>query len=218
MRTARSLTVSRRIRCTPPEPCMPPSNHTHPPQPHMPPGNHACPLATMQPLQPCIPPTTMHAPTTTHAPQPHMPPNHACPPTTMHAFPATTHATPCNHTCPLATMHALPQPHTPCNHACPLQPCMPPATTCPPQPCMPPCNHTHPPITMHAPGNHASLVNRMTNRCKNITCPKLRLRAVTSMHSSRMCTPASVATTRCKYWDWVLCPGGFSVWGSLSEV
>ena len=51
MRTARSLTVSRRILCTSP------SNHACPP------CNHTCP------------PATTHPPTTTHAPQqPHMPP------------------------------------------------------------------------------------------------------------------------------------------------
>ena len=69
----------------------------------------------------------------------HAPHNHAHPPATMHA--------PCNHTCPLATTHA------PSNHACPQQPCMPLATM-------------YPPATMHAP---PPTVNRMTNRCKNIT-------------------------------------------------
>ena len=95
MRTARSLTVSCCILCTPPgnyacppqlcmpptamhapynhtcppQPCTPPCNHTHPPQPHTSPGNHACPPATTPPR------ATMHAPW-----QPHMPPgNHACP-------------------------------------------------------------------------------------------------------------------------------------------
>ena len=90
MRTARSLTVSRRIVCTPPleKPCMPP-----PEQPRMPPratmhppwSNHAHPPP---PEQPCMPPrATMHAPpgsnhalppgATTHVPpleQPRMPP------------------------------------------------------------------------------------------------------------------------------------------------
>ena len=88
MRTARSLTVSRRIpRTPPPRPCMPLHNHTCPPQPCMLPGNHACPrqphmpLATMYaPQQPCTPLATTHAPlppATTHAcppQQPHMPP------------------------------------------------------------------------------------------------------------------------------------------------
>ena len=79
------------------------------------------------------------------------PSNHACPPATMHAPPkpcmpplATTHAPHHAHPHPLATMHALWQP------------------------CMPPSNHAHPPATMHAP--HP--VNRMTNRCKNITLPQ----------------------------------------------
>ena len=64
MRTARSLTVSRRILRTPP------SNHAHPLATMHVPHNHACPL------QPCIPPN-----------------NHACPPATTHAHPpATTHA------------------------------------------------------------------------------------------------------------------------------
>ena len=89
----------------------------------MPPNNHACP-----PLQPCMPPTTMHTPLQPcMAPlQPHMPPQ---------------------------------QPHMPPgNHTCPQQPCMPPSNhACPWQPCIPPA-------TMHA-----RPVNRMTNRCKNIT-------------------------------------------------
>ena len=107
MRIARSLTVSCCIL-------------------HNPPGNHACP-----PLQPCMPPTTMHTPTTT---SPH---NHAHPPATTHA--------PGNHACPPATMHAPQQPHMPpSNHAHP------------PQPCIPPSNHAHPPATTHAcpPHNH----------------------------------------------------------------
>ena len=97
MRTARSLTVSRRIPRTHIPPTMhAPRNHTHPPpatmhtpwqpcihpwQPcmplsnHTPPGNHTYPPATMHapPLQPCIPPW-----------QPCMPPSNHTPPATMH--------------------------------------------------------------------------------------------------------------------------------------
>ena len=96
-------------------------------------------------------------------------------------------------------MHAPPQPHTPpCNHTCPLQPRMPPCKhACPQQPHMPlqphmspnhtppphmsPGNHTCPPPKTQAPqetmqtppGNHARPpVNRITNRCKNITLPQ----------------------------------------------
>ena len=120
---------------------------------------YAPPGATMHaPKQPCMPPwsnhtcphrATMHASlgTTMHAPQG----------ATMHA-PWSNHAHPPrgNHTCPLgATTHAPPS-----NHTCP------PGATMhapPQQPCMPPwSNHTCPPV------------NRMTNRCKNITLPQLR--------------------------------------------
>ena len=112
MRTARSLTVSRHILCTPP------SNHAH----------HPCDYAC--PPQPCMPPATMHAPL-----QPCMLPATTHTPTTTHAPPATTHV-PCNHTAspwqprmphPPTTMHAPWQPHM---H--PRQPCMPP----------PPCGQT----------------------------------------------------------------------------
>ena len=68
-----------------------------------------------------------------------------------------------SHAPPGATMHTLPR----SNHACPPeQPRMPP----PEQPCMPPLG-----ATMHAPSrsNHTRPpVNRMTNRCKNITLPQ----------------------------------------------
>ena len=97
MRSARSLTVSRRILCMPPTP-----------QPCMPPHNHAPPVTMHAPWQPCTPPPSNHAPpATTHAPQqPRMPP------ATMHA--------PGNHTCPPATMHAPWQPCTPpSNHTSP---------------------------------------------------------------------------------------------------
>ena len=110
MRTARSLTVSRRVLCMPPQ------------QPHMPPA-------------------------TTHAPYNHTP----------------NHAYPYNHTCP-------PQPcMSPHNHTHPPQPCMPPTTT------HAPTTMLDPPATMHAPP-----VNRITDTCKNITFPQLRLRAVIS--------------------------------------
>ena len=112
MRTARSLTVSRRILCTPPHNhawspgnhAHPPGNHAHPQQPrtppnnHTPPGNHACP------------PATTHTPSNHTCPlqQPcTLPSNHTCPPL------ATTHTPP-------ETMHAPQQPRTPPgNHTSP---------------------------------------------------------------------------------------------------
>ena len=144
MRTARSLTVSPYLVVSP--------THTPPPQeqPHMPPWE-----------------------------QLHMPPwsNHACPPG------ATTHTPRSNHACPprattppRATMYTpWEQPHTPQEQPCmppsQEQPCMPPGSNhaCPPeQPCMPAQQPCMPPqATMHAPP-----VNRMTNRCKNITLPQ----------------------------------------------
>ena len=68
---------------------------------------------------------------------------------------------PCNH--PPTTMHTPPQPCMPSLQPCmpPWQPHMPPATTHPPKkPHTPQKNHTRPPV------------NRMTNRCKNITLPQ----------------------------------------------
>ena len=82
MRTARSLTVSRRIPRTPPSP------------PRTPPRNHACPP------QPCMPPATMHTPHNhTHPLQPHTPPphNHAYPPDNHTRPPANTQAPLHNH-------------------------------------------------------------------------------------------------------------------------
>ena len=84
----------------------------------------------------------------------HAPPPQLCtPPTTMHPC---KHAHPSQPCTPPATMHA---PH---NHACP-----PTTTHAPLQSHMPPSNHACPPATTHAPP-----VNRMTNRCKNITLPQ----------------------------------------------
>ena len=55
MRTARSLTISRRIPRTPPRHYARPShNHAHPPNPH----NHTCPRNhACRPPQPCTPPS-----------------------------------------------------------------------------------------------------------------------------------------------------------------
>ena len=64
-------------------------------------------------------------------------------------------------------------------HTPPEEPCMPPpgATTHAPW-----SNHAHTPRSNHAcpPGatTHDPPMNRMTNRCKILPCPKLRLRAV----------------------------------------
>ena len=158
------ISVSRCIPRMPPRATM----HTPLEQPHMPPrSNHAHP-----------PGATMHAPlgATTHAPQaqPHTHPqsNHARPPGSNHACPlgATTHAPQEQpHTPPRATMHApsgatthapQEQPHTPqSNHACP-----------------PGSNHTCPPV------------NRMTNRCKNITLPQTSFAA----GNERIRTPGRV--------------------------
>ena len=118
MRTARSLTVSRRIlRRPPPQPRIPPGNHARPS------GNHAHPPATMH-----APSTTMHAPqqpctphnhtcplATTHAPrQPRTPPTHTCTPR-QPCMPPSNHARPpSNHARPLPTTHVPPceQNHT----------------------------------------------------------------------------------------------------------
>ena len=72
MRTAWSLTVSRRILCMPPppqprmpphQPRMPLATIHAPPRPHMPPRNHACSLPTTHaPQYHARPPATMHAP------------------------------------------------------------------------------------------------------------------------------------------------------------
>ena len=170
MLTARSLTVSRRILCTPPT-----TMHAHPLATMHTPNNHACPLATMHPTpwQPCTPPTTMHAPW-----QPCTPPsNHACPPDN-HACPhTTTHA-------PLATMHAPQQPcMPPGNHTCP------PATTHAPPATMhaplatthPPDNHTCPPATTYTSPQQPRMPPLWTEwqtGVKILPCPKLRLGAV----------------------------------------
>ena len=150
MRTARSLTISSRILCMPPpHNHTPPGNHARPSrQPHMTPGNHTHPPATMQ-----TPRQPWMPPTITHAPwQPHNPRQPCMPPTTMH---------------PLATMHTPQQPHMPPhNHS-------------------PPKNHTHTHNHACFPGNNAQPwpctcppVNRMTNRCKNITLPQTSFAAV----------------------------------------
>ena len=126
MCTARSLTVSHRIPCTP----LPP--HMTPLPPCMPPC-HTCPQPCTPPAMhppPCMPPLPHMPPTTTHPPP--------CTPPAMHATPAM-HA-PCHvhprHACPPAM-------HAPC-HACPL-PCMSPCHACPPAMHGTP-HHTCPPV------------------------------------------------------------------------
>ena len=120
--------------------------------------SHACP----PPEQPCMPPQS----------------NDACPPrATMHAPPEQPHMPPKQPHMPSgATMHApQEQPHMPprSNDACPPR-----ATTHAPleQPHMPLSNHACPPQSNHAcsPGatTLALPVNRMRNRCKNITLPQ----------------------------------------------
>ena len=122
-------------------PCTPPPFAMHaPPLPRMP------PFTMHAPLLPCMPPFRHTCP----------PSNHACPPgATMHApleqpcMPpeATTHAP----TPEQPHTHPLEQPHPP-----PRQPRMPPRATM----------HAPPPRSNHA---HPPPVNRITDRCKNIT-------------------------------------------------
>ena len=71
MHTARSLTVSRHIPCTPPTTMHAPANHTWPPATMHAPHGHACPLQphTPPPPQPRMSPATMHPPATRHAPR-----------------------------------------------------------------------------------------------------------------------------------------------------
>ena len=95
-----------------------------------------------------------------------MPPHHACPLPCMP--PRHTPLLPCMPPC-----HACPPPHMPPLPHTPL-PCMPPTMHAPlpcpschaPLPHMPPC-HARLPTTHTSP-----LVNRMTDRCKNITLPQ----------------------------------------------
>ena len=113
-----------------------------------------------------------HPPRSNHARQPGA---------TMHAPPgATMHAPkqPCmpprsNHTCPLGSNHACPLLGA-TTHAPPEQPRMPIPQE---QPCTSPQEQprTPPGATMHAPQEQPHMpppVNRMTNRCKNITLPQ----------------------------------------------
>ena len=166
MRTARSLIVSPYLVVSHARPRA----TTHPPW-----SNHACTLppgATMHaPLElPCMPPWE----------QPHMPPhNHTPPPEQPHTPPgATTHAPPratmhtawSSHACPPRATTHTPQ----SNHAPPPpleQPCMPPRATMQPpeQPCMPP---EQPHMSPQEQPRMPPPVNRMTNRCKNITLPQ----------------------------------------------
>ena len=135
-------------------PRTPPLFATHAPL------RHTCPLHHARP-------SLCHAcpPFATHAPNPFA--MHA-PPTPLPRMPprATTH-TPqeqprmpprSNHAHPPKSNHAPPR----SNHACPPRE----------QPCMPPLP---PGATMHAPWEQPRMpppVNRMTNRCKNITLPQ----------------------------------------------
>ena len=157
-----------------PLPCMPPTPATHtllcmPPYLACPPAMHAPSLPCMPPPCHACPLPAMHAPSL-----PCMPSCHACPPA-MHA-PHPCHTPPAMHA-PLPRMPPPcmpPPPHMPPCHICPL-PRMPPGHACPPT-CPPPTS------TMHAlcPSTHASPLwtEWLTDRCKNITFRKLRLRAV----------------------------------------
>ena len=129
-------------------------------------------------LLPCMPPT-MHAPCNT-CPVPcmplfamHAPLCHACTPPCMP--PAATH-TPC-HTC--HPCHTYPLPHMPpLPHMSPFTTHVPLCYACCPLPCMPPFA-THAPLAMHVP--HP--LNRITDRCKNITFPQLLLRTVKILYN-----------------------------------
>ena len=84
----------------------------------------------------------------------------------------------------LSCMHIPFVMHVPLCHACslchactPLS-CMPPLLCMLPLPCMPPFA-IHVPFPTHVDIRHTCPpVNRITDRCKNITFPQLRLRAV----------------------------------------
>ena len=150
------------------------TTHAPPKQPHMPPpgSNHAC---LPPPEQPRTPPpgATMHAApllteSQTGVKRMHSSRMHTARSLTVSRYLIISQA----HT-PRATTHAPPtqnnHTHPQSNHACPLG-----ATkhAPPKQPHMPPCsNHAcHPPTEQP----HMPPVNRMTNRCKNITLPQLR--------------------------------------------
>ena len=100
----------------------------------------------------------------------------ACSLTVSHCMPPGNHECPPGNHTPPATMHIPLQPHMP-----PQQPHMPPATMHAPRnhACSPATTHA-PLATMHAPrqprmppSNHTCPpVNRMTDRCKNITLPQ----------------------------------------------
>ena len=112
-----------------------------------------------------------------------------------HAHPQQPCMPPGNYTCPTSTTHTPQQPRTPQQPCMPLQqPHMPPTATHAPR-CMPSGNHTCPPSWQPhmsprqpctPPGNQANPppVDRITDTCKNITFPQLRLRAVTSLVNS----------------------------------
>ena len=80
-------------------------------------------------------------------------------------------------------MHVPRHAHLPPGHACPPPhmppPCMPPHHACPPWHACSPTMHA--PLAMHTPrtctppghARPALPVNRMTNRCKNITLPQI---------------------------------------------
>ena len=97
-----------------------------------------------------------------------------------------------------------PRARTPPSHPMPPWPCTPPPRHACPQPRTPP-RHAHTPSHTCPSSHTCPPVNRMTNRCKNITLPQTSLQAVTRQHSSRMHTTrletvrasVSVATTRC---------------------
>ena len=152
-------------------------------QAHLPIATHAplcqaCPTFTTHasPLL-CMSSFAMNAPIVMH------PPEHACPPlwhSCLHS--------PHTHTLPLPHTHTHPAfaTHTHLNHVHPLRhTCLPPGRQAPPfamhvpqhtcpLACMPPFCHACPhACTPPSTGKYGPPVNRMTDRCKNITLSQL---------------------------------------------
>ena len=92
-----------------------------------------------------------------------------------------------------------------------------------PQTRHPPGPDTHPPGTEYTPlglstppgTKYTPPVNRMTNRCKNITLATTSLRLVTRLHSSRMHTACLLPVSPSMHCAGCLPPGGCLVPGSV---
>ena len=182
MRTARSLTISRRILRMPPTTHTPPGNHTCPLQPHTPPHQHM-PSTTMHaPQQPHMPLATRHAPR-----RPHMP----HPTATVHASPWTEWRTGVKILpCPELRLRAVTRLHSGKDVYRPLQWWPGAGWPCPLSQIPPPCRD--PSLLegrwvgirqLDRKWHHTetTLVDRQTP-VKILPCCKLRLRAVTSVY------------------------------------